>query len=59
MEHLVILAGDIGGTKTNLALFSSTADSIEVIAEETYPSHTYNCLDNIVANFFYHCSALL
>ena len=36
-QHL-ILAGDIGGTKTNLALFGVAGHSLAMIREQRYPS---------------------
>lgn len=47
----MILAGDIGGTKTNLALFSSEAGPHRPQAEATYASAQYASLDAVVAAF--------
>lgn len=44
----MILAGDIGGTKTILALFNSQG---EVITESTYPSQNYASLNEIIRQF--------
>lgn len=44
-----VLAGDIGGTKTNLAIFEVNGTKLESLAEETYPSGEYGSLDEIVA----------
>jgi len=43
----MILAGDIGGTKTHLALF----DGVECVKEEKFPSHEYDSLEKIVLQF--------
>jgi len=47
----VVLAGDIGGTKTNLALFEITQDSYEPIYEKTYSSSKSKNLEEIVSDF--------
>ncbi len=41
----MLLAGDIGGTKTNLAVFSSEAGWRKPYAEATYSSVNYPDLD--------------
>jgi len=47
----MILAGDIGGTNTRLAIFEHQLGSFEKRAEKTYPSRKYKTLDEIVALF--------
>lgn len=47
----MILAGDIGGTKTRLALFRSEAGRLRPVTEETYASGKYPDLDPIVEAF--------
>jgi glucokinase len=47
----VILAGDIGGTNTRLAFFSSEGGRLELVAEKTYPSRKYPGLEEIVVEF--------
>ncbi len=47
----MILAGDIGGTKTRLALFRVTGERLEMRGEESYPSREHAGLDGIVAAF--------
>ncbi|MCA9968654.1 MAG: glucokinase [Anaerolineales bacterium] len=47
----MILAGDIGGTKTVLALFSETDSMQHPLHELTYPSARYTSLEAIVAEF--------
>jgi len=47
----VFLAGDVGGTKTNLALFDSEADRCELLCEATFPSSQYPSLEAIVQVF--------
>jgi len=46
----MILAGDIGGTKTHLALFEMT-DELKRVASEKYVSHQYENLSKIVEIF--------
>jgi glucokinase len=48
----MILAGDIGGTKTNLALYDWTTERVEPVREQTFPSADYKTLDEIVEEFF-------
>ena len=47
----MILAGDIGGTNTRLALFAAERGRLETAAEATYPSQNYSGLDEIVTEF--------
>ncbi|MFV9504322.1 MAG: glucokinase [Oscillochloridaceae bacterium umkhey_bin13] len=47
----MILAGDIGGTKTICALFSREAGPHLPLAEATFPSSEYASLEAIVADF--------
>jgi glucokinase len=47
----MILAGDIGGTNTRLALFRLDGERLALVAERTYPSRSYAGLDPIVREF--------
>jgi glucokinase len=47
----MILAGDIGGTKTRLAFFMTVGERLKSVAEETFPSHEYRGLGEIVHTF--------
>lgn len=47
----IVLAGDVGGTKTNLALFQATENSVDLIHEETYHSANYSSCIDIVKQF--------
>lgn len=47
----MILAGDIGGTKTNLALYDWTTERVEPIRLETFHSADYTSLDEILVEF--------
>ena len=49
----MILAGDIGGTKTNIALFEETGDGARApLAQKSFPSGGYDSLEAIVGEFF-------
>jgi glucokinase len=48
---MMLLAGDIGGTKTNLAVFSSEAGPRSPLAEATFPSTDYPSLQALVREF--------
>lgn len=51
MDGTNLLAGDIGGTKTRLALFSRKAGPREPLAEATFPSARYPSLAALVHEF--------
>lgn len=50
-QGVIILAGDIGGTKTNLAIFSSETGLRTPLAEKTFSSGDYPDLESIVREF--------
>lgn len=47
----MILAGDIGGTKTNLALYEWTNRRVEPVRLESFPSADYKSLEDMVKEF--------
>lgn len=47
----MILAGDIGGTKTNLALYEWTTERGEPLHLESFPSGEYKSLEDILVEF--------
>src|SRR5574337_952568 len=47
----MILAGDIGGTKTVIGLFEETSTGLQAIREETFPSQSYCSLKAILDQF--------
>ncbi|MCP9472096.1 MAG: glucokinase [Nitrospira sp.] len=47
----MILAGDIGGTKTNLALYDWTDKRTEPVRVESFPSGDYSSLEEILRDF--------
>ena len=46
----MILAGDIGGTKTNVALFE-IEETGKPLAQRSFPSNKYDSLESIIAEF--------
>src|SRR2546422_1340207 len=46
-----ILAGDVGGTKTELALFARSGSGLREIRARTFPSREYTSLEGIVGAF--------
>jgi glucokinase len=46
-----VLAGDIGGTTTRLAVFSVSGRQLETLARTSYPSQQYASLNDIIADF--------
>jgi glucokinase len=51
MKEKIILAGDIGGTKTNLAVFTAEKGPHEPVVEETFASADYAGLEIIAQEF--------
>ncbi|NGZ95835.1 MAG: glucokinase [Nitrospira sp. WS110] len=47
----MILAGDIGGTKTNLALYEWTSARVEPVRLESFHSGDYTALEDILVEF--------
>jgi len=47
----IVLAGDIGGTKTNLALFSIDGERLRVESSRTFPSKSYSGLIPVLREF--------
>ena len=47
----MILAGDIGGTKTTLAVFTEVDQRLEVVKKERFASQDHESLDTIVGAF--------
>ncbi|MEW6746348.1 MAG: glucokinase [Planctomycetota bacterium] len=47
----MILAGDIGGTKTHLASFDVQGGNLVIVAEATYPSRDHSSLEEIAGAF--------
>src|SRR5947209_20460290 len=47
----MILAGDIGGTNTRIALFNEEAGNLKLVLERIYASREHKTLDEIVSLF--------
>ena len=47
----MILAGDIGGTKSHLALFSESADGLTFVREGLFHSQTFKSIEDLVTLF--------
>lgn len=47
----LVLAGDVGGTKINLALATTGADGVEILAEDRYESDEHDSLESVVRAF--------
>jgi glucokinase len=47
----MILAGDIGGTKTNLALYDWKTERVEPVREQTFASADYKALEDMLDEF--------
>lgn len=52
----MILAGDIGGTKTNLALFEQVNETIVVHAQEQFASRDFAHFSDVIAAFEQNCA---
>lgn len=50
-EATLILAGDIGGTNTRLALVDAAPGGVRVLFEETFPSRERTSLEEVLAEF--------
>ena len=47
----LIIAGDIGGTKTNFALYNYSDQSLHCINQQTYSSHDFGQFNDILVHF--------
>ena len=46
-----VLAGDIGGTKTRLAIAEVSGSNVKLLAEESFPSRNFSSFDTLLAEF--------
>jgi glucokinase len=51
VRKMILLAGDVGGTKTNLALYSSKSGVADPLSEHTFPSEKYPDLESMLHEF--------
>jgi glucokinase len=49
----MILAGDIGGTNTRLALVEAMGEELRIVAQETFPSRERTSLEAAIAEFLH------
>ncbi|MBI4455605.1 MAG: glucokinase [Acidobacteria bacterium] len=47
----MILAGDVGGTKTILGVFDDSSDPMRLVDWKTFPSRKYPALENVITEF--------
>jgi len=47
----LILAGDVGGTKTHLGLFRLSGETVEAVRERIYPTSEFTSLEAACADF--------
>lgn len=50
-ENVIVLAGDIGGTKANMSLCKFTAQGMEVVKEKRYVSKDHISFTDIISDF--------
>jgi glucokinase len=50
-KGIKILAGDVGGTKINIALYNATQDNVELIKEAKYHSAEHNSFTEVIQKF--------
>ena len=50
-ENVIVLAGDIGGTKANMSLCKFTAKGMEVVKEKRYVSKDHVSFTDIITDF--------
>lgn len=51
VRQVILLAGDVGATKTNLALYSSKSGVTNPLSEQTFPSEKYPDLESMLHEF--------
>ena len=50
-DNVIVLAGDIGGTKANMSLCKFTANGMEVVKEKRYVSKDHVSFTDIISDF--------
>src|SRR6266481_121784 len=53
----MILAGDIGGTKCNLAVFEEHGSSLQFVFKRRYATSEFASLEELIEEFFRECAA--
>lgn len=51
-KKVCVLAGDVGGTKANMAIFEATSDQVSLVKTATYHSSQYPSVIKIIQQFF-------
>src|ERR1700756_544181 len=51
VQVLMILAGDIGGTKSNLALFGAKGGRLHSLFQRRFSNKDYKCFPDVVSDF--------
>lgn len=51
MNRAIILAGDVGGTKANMAFYELAAGKLSLLVQKKYPSSEYSNLHDLIADF--------
>ncbi len=52
----MILAGDIGGTKCNLAVLEDRGSSLSLVFKRRYATNEFSSLENLIEKFFRECA---
>jgi glucokinase len=50
-QKSIVLGGDAGGTKVNLAFFEATADGVKILKSSTYHSGSFPSVNKILQQF--------
>ena len=50
-KSITILAGDVGGTKTNVAIYRADVNGVTLLREARYASQEYTSLTEIIVHF--------
>jgi glucokinase len=53
----MILAGDVGGTKCNLAVLEEHGSSLQLVFKRRYATGDFGSLENLIETFFGECAA--
>jgi glucokinase len=53
----MILAGDVGGTKCNLAVFEDHGSSLNLVFKSRYATSEFTSLEELIEKFFRECTA--
>jgi glucokinase len=51
----MILAGDVGGTKCNLAVFEEYGSSLKLVFKRRYATQEFSSLEALLERFFFEC----